>query len=139
MQFRVIGRESSCSFFLWAMSLIISMGRVNGRRNNFHGCSTASTKWFPNLKDAELRMRFSSLCRTSSFRGRVFSSLYGSTYPCYSRWLLICMVKDAVKFRFHTHKLTSIIRSIPIGRGLNYQEHESTPVQKGHFSSSTND
>ena len=100
---------------------------------------TTSTIWFPNLNDAELRMRLSSFCRTSSFRGKVFSSLYGSTYLRYSRWLLICMVKDAVKFSFHTHKLTSINRSTPIGRGLDYQKHESTHVQKGHFSPSTND
>lgn len=121
------------------MRLIISMGRVNGRRNNFHGRSTASTKWFPNLNDAELRMRLSSFCRVASFRGKVFSSLYGSTYLRYSRWLLICMVKDPVEFRFHTHKLTSINRSTLIGRGLNYQQHESILVPKSHFSPSTND
>ena len=119
-QFRVIGLEPCCFFFPWEMRLIIKMGRVNGRRNNFHGRSTASTKWLPNLKDAEFRMRLSSFCRTSSFRGRVFSSLYGSTYLCYSRWLLICMVKDAVTFRFYTHKLTSIIRTTSSGRGLNH-------------------
>ena len=139
IQFRIIGLESSCFFFLWLMRLIIRRGRVNGRRNSFHGRSTASTKWFPNLNDAELRMRLSSLCKTSSFRDKVLSSLYGSTCLRYSGWLLICVVKDAVRLRFYTYKLTSINRSTLTGRGLDYQEHESALVKKSYLSSSTDD